>query len=217
MKKFYLILLALIFLVGIFFFREIKEAANIVTKKKTTPLVATIGTYIPIDVSDPIYGNPGAPVTVIEFNDFGCKKCSQIHEAIIKYVSLNPQKARLVWKSAPIAKIFSPANILPHRAAYCAGEQNKFWQFTNITMLNAKTLVENDLKKIAEGLKLDTAKWWTCYKSDDSKQAVASSTIISAALGVKTAPTIFVNNHWINLEEDIKIEEILKNFTDAIE
>ena len=119
---------------------------------------------------------------------------------------------RLIWKGSPQASLFSPADPLPHQAAYCAGAQNKFWQFIQIALQSKKNTTEAGLKSTAQGLSLDTAKWWQCVKSTDAIQAVASSTLVTKQLGIRTLPVVFINNRWINLDEDIILEDMLKQF-----
>ena len=106
MKKFYPILIILIIIAGLLFFREAQKASNITVKHSGTPLVSATQVYIPINKEDTIYGNPGADVTVITFTDFNCKKCSEIHKDLIEYINKNPRKVRLVWKGFPQTKLF---------------------------------------------------------------------------------------------------------------
>lgn len=211
-KQLYLLLLVMIFVISIFLIKEIKEAAGITVEKQTTPIISRVNTYIPIFKTDPIYGNPGAAVTVIEFVDFNCKKCVKTHNTIIDFINKNPQKMRLIWKGSPQASLFSPADPLPHQAAYCAGQQNKFWQFSQIALQAKKNTTEAGLKSTAQGLSLDTAKWWQCVKSTDTIHAVASSTLVTKQLGIRSLPVVFINNRWINLDEDIILEDMLKQF-----
>lgn len=211
-KQLYLLLLVMISIISILLIKEIKKTRSITVERQTTPLISSANIYIPIFKTDPIYGNPGAAVTVIEFIDFNCKKCVKIHNTIIDFINKNPQKMRLIWKGSPQASWFSQADPLPHQAAYCAGQQNKFWQFSQIAMQNKKNTTEAGLKSTAQGLSLDTAKWWQCVKSTDTIQAMASSTLVTKQLGIRTLPVVFINNRWINLDEDIVLEDMLKQF-----
>lgn len=211
-KKLFLLLIILIACLSLIFYKTIKKTSGITIKKTNIPIVSQQMAYIPISNTDQIYGNPGAAVTIIEFSDFDCVKCRQVHFDLINFVNKNPTKTRLVWKSAQQKKWFSTANPLPHASAYCAGQQNKFWQFVSSTIADDKNTSENGLKTTAQNLKLDLAKWWSCVNSNEAKQEIASSTILNSQLGINSAPTLFVNNRWINLDTEIKLEEILKMF-----
>ena len=212
-KKLYLLLISLIILISILLAIEIKKTSKITIKKDKTPIISSSAINVPTYKEDPIYGNPGSAITIIEFTDFNCKRCKTIHEQLISFVDKNPQKARLIWKPLPKQTFFSAQNPLPHQAALCANKQNKFWQFVKTAMSDKKNITQAGLKKTAEGLNLDINKWTTCLDSVETKQIVSSSTLIAKQIGFSTAlPTVFINNHWINTQKDINIKEILTQF-----
>lgn len=213
-KKLFLLLLAIVGLVGLFLFVQIKRAREITVIRNPVPLIAGGTMAIPDSLSEQIYGNPGAPVTITEFMDLGCAKCLALHLAIKDFVAKNPLKVRLIWKDAVWPKIFSTQQSwLAHQAAFCAGQQNKFWEFIDLVAPGKSNLAENNLKKIAENLQLDTAKWWQCAQSQEAKQAIESSTQIANQLGIKYLPAIFANNKLINTDADINIQEMLEEFS----
>lgn len=211
-NKFYLLLIGLIVILAIFLAAEVKRYKNIVVKKQNTPIISQTSFYVPINDTDPIYGNPGAEVTIIEFMDFNCKECYKTHNTVVDFVSKNPQKARLVWKPTAISKWYSSADYLPHQAAICADQQGKFWPFIKTVMQSKKNTTEAGLKKTAEGVGLDATKWWTCTNLENTKLTIASSTLEAKKFGVKTLPTIFINNKWINTDENLNLTDILKKF-----
>lgn len=222
-KKIYFLLLALVGLVGLFLFTQINRAREIKVIRNPIPLISGATLPIPASESEQIYGNPGAPVTITEFMDLGCAKCLALHLAIKDFVSKNPLKIRLIWKDAIQPKILAQDSTLAHQAAFCAGnpdfakastgKENKFWEFTDLAAQNKNNLSENGLKKIAESLKLDTAKWWQCAQSPEAKQAIESSTQMAGQLGIKYLPAIFANNKLINTDAEINIQEMLEEFS----
>lgn len=209
-KKFLFLLLIITLITGVFFYKEIKQAWQITIKKSALPLISENSISIPIDNSDPMYGNPGAPITVIEFGDIGCDQCKKDHYIIKNFVSKHPMDLRLVWKDAPRTNVFVSGYILAHQAAQCAGKQNKFWQFLEIAMQNTNNLQEPGLKKIAEGLNLDTAKWWMCVNASEIKQKIQASIDLADQLGINKLPAVFVNNKQINTDKDIDLEKLLE-------
>ncbi|MFH1291805.1 MAG: thioredoxin domain-containing protein [bacterium] len=214
-KKLHLGILVLILLVVFLLGKEIKKTAGITTKKEIIPIISSGTVDIPIYKTDPIYGNPGAQLTIIEFIDFNCKDCVKIHNQLTDFVDKNQQKARIVWKGVPEPTIFSIPNFLAHQAILCAQKQNKAWQFIKILMQDKKNTTPEGLKNTAQGLNLNTVDWWKCTESIESRYIINTSTNIATELGISySLPTIFVNNHWVNVNEDIKLEEILKQFVE---
>ena len=212
-KKIYFLLLILVGLGGIFLFTQIKRATEIKITKNPIPLISGATLPIPDSVSEQIYGNPGAPITITEFMDLGCAKCVALHLTIKDFVSKNPLKIRLIWKDAVQPKIFAKDFALAHQSAFCAGKQDKFWEFLDAAIANRNDLLEPGLKKIAEDLKLDTNKWWQCAQSQEAQEAIKSSTQIANQLGIRYLPAILANNKPINTDADINITEMLEEFT----
>ncbi len=157
-------------------------------------------------------GNPGADLNIILFGDFSCAKCREVYTQVAKTVRANPQKMRLVWKSAPLGGIFTPGNFLPHQAAYCAGLQNQFWPFAEIAMADKYNLTEDGLKKIAEGLKLNTVTWWQCTNSEITKKKITDTIAMVNGLRLRSVPALFVNNKLIDTNAKINLEDLLASF-----
>lgn len=213
-KKIVLLLLILVAATGFLFYKKIRETIGITVKPASMPLISEGSFIVPIDGFSPILGNPGAAVTVVEFADFSCARCKSLHYLLSDYVTQNPQKARLIWKGVPIGKWYSAGDALAHQASYCADKQGKFWQFAQTAMTDKNNLTEAGLKKMAEGLQLDTARWWTCANSDEAKLAVATNSALLSSLGMRAVPAVFIDNRLINTDENIDIVEMLKKFAE---
>ena len=211
MKKFFILFSIMVALAGVLFFRQIMRTRQITVQRTTTPLIAPGAIFIPNSDSEQTAGNPGASITVVEFVDMGCSRCLSLHSTIKEFVLKHPQDIRLVWKDDVKPGILSDYT-LAHQALYCAGEENKFWQFLDIAIANQNNLREPGLKKIAQDLNLDAEKFWQCTNSDEAKQAVSASAELANQLGVKSLPAVFVNNKMINTDKEINIEEMLTNF-----
>jgi len=212
-KKFYYLCIAMIIVFGLIFFLQAKKAFNLTIHPVTTPLISPQTVDIPLSAEDQILGNPGAPLTIIEFGSIGCKNCTKLNYTLTEFVKQNPAKARLIWKDAPTRGLLFGGNYLAHQATYCAGKQNKFWQFLDMALQDGAGLTENGMKKIADGLKFNTTEWWQCTNSDATKKKIEDAKAVADGLGIKSAPALFVNNKEINLDEDIDIGEMLKTFT----
>ncbi len=210
-KKLYLVLLAMVILAGLFFYNQIIRTSKIKVQRTVAPLISPTAIFIPDSDSEQTLGNPGAAITVVEFIDIGCARCMALHSTIKQFITKHPQDIRMVWKDDVKAGVFSDYT-LAHQAAYCAGKQNKFWQFIDMAAANKNNLQEAGLKKIALDLNLNVESLWQCANSPEAKQAIAASAQLGAQLGIKSLPAIFVNNKMINTDKDVNIEEMLTNF-----
>lgn len=210
-KKFYILLLAMVALAGFLFYRQIMRANQITVQRTDAPLISANAIFIPASESEQMLGNPGATTTIVEFVDLNCSRCLALHTTIKDFVIKHPQAIRLIWKDDVKPGFFSNYT-LAHQAAFCAGEQNKFWDFLDVAIANRNNLLEPGLKKIAQSLNLNLESWWQCANSSETKQAVANSAQLADQLGIKSLPAIFVNNKLINTDKDVNIEEMLGNF-----
>lgn len=197
---------------GFLFYKQIIRARQITVHRTTAPLISNNTTFIADSGSQQTLGNPGAALTVVEFVDISCARCLTLHSAIKDFTTKHPQDIRLIWKDDPKPGVLSNYT-LAHQAGYCAGQQEKFWQFLDAAISQRNDLSETGLKKIAFSLNLDLDKFSQCLNSPTTKQAIADSVQAADQLGIRSLPAIFVNNKLINTDKEVNIEQMLGNFT----
>jgi protein-disulfide isomerase len=73
-------------------------------------------------------GDPGAPITVVEFADFGCEFCRQFHLrtfGALRAEYIDTGKVYYVFKDLPVT---SRQGALAAQAAECGGAQGRYWE-----------------------------------------------------------------------------------------
>lgn len=209
-KKFYLIILIVAVVIVFLFIKEWERAKQIIVQHKALPIISTFLIDIPVETDDQIFGNPGAPITIVEFNDLNCLDCLKQHQVIYNLVEKNPSEVRLIWKDAPQKGLFTNINPTAHLALYCAGEQNKFWPYLQTLTAKEKNWTQADLSAtaVAQNINLDT--WTTCLSSDKAQQKIQASINLAWDIGLREMPGIFINNQKINLDKNIDLQEVLE-------
>ncbi|MFA6423829.1 MAG: thioredoxin domain-containing protein [Candidatus Magasanikbacteria bacterium] len=208
-NKFYLLLLLAVITAGSIFTVQLIKTRKITVKPSVTPLFSE-GYYENLtENDDQILGNPGAPLTLVLFSDFSCSACRLKYFEINKFVREHPLDVRLFLKDLPRQSLIFKTNDLAHRSAFCAGKQDKYWQYVDILYTQKNVSNESGLTKVANDLKLDTASWWQCVNSEDAKQKIAHTLATANTLGIDKVPTIYANNKRINLDNDVSITEML--------
>jgi protein-disulfide isomerase len=121
-------------------------------------------------VDDPALGAITAPVTVVEYGDFGCPSCRAWHRAgILEQIRAQyGEQVRFVWRDFPVITPQSPQAAL---AAQCAYDQGRFWDYHDYLYEQAQSLSIDALKAAAAELELDTPKFSQCL---DSRRHVAT-------------------------------------------
>lgn len=147
--------------------------------------------YKNIDVHDaPLRGDPGAPVTIVEFSDFQCPHCKHLQPVLERLLAEYPQ-VKLYFKNYPI-NAAHPFSQKAAQAAVAAGKQGKFWQYHDkLFGGDQEKETPSDLERYARELKLNIPKW----KKD--MEAAAEKVNRDRADGQKVdidaTPTLIIN------------------------
>ena len=140
----------------------------------------------------PSWGNPKAPVTIIEFSDFQCPFCSRAIATIDRIKKeYGPDKVRIVFRDMPLPSHnrANPASL----AAHCANDQGKFWEMHNALFENQTKLEDADLKGYAKKLGLDEKAFNECYDTKKHQATVDRSRKEAESLGIQATPSFVIN------------------------
>jgi len=138
----------------------------------------------------PALGRADAPVTIVEFSDYQCPFCQRFAATTLpalKQDYIDAGKVRYVFRDYPIANLHPSA----HRAAeaaYCAGEQGKYWEMHDILFQNQHALEPPRLAGHARALGLDEAAFQRCVASGRNASRVDRGIADGAAAGVQGTP-----------------------------
>jgi protein-disulfide isomerase len=145
-------------------------------------------------------GDPNAPVTVVEFGDYQCPGCGQFAQfveplMVDEYVETG--KARFVFYDFPLVGIH-PNAFLAARAARCAGDQDRYWEYHDLLFVNQPiwSAAPNPISLFstyADQAGLDGGGFEGCLKSDDHAETVTLNMRLGEELGVASTPTVMVN------------------------
>jgi protein-disulfide isomerase len=152
---------------------------------------------IPIQVpaGAPALGPASAPVVIVEFSDYQCPFCHRAQETVNRVLSTYGEKVQFVHLDFPLD---GHAQAVPAaRAARCAGEQGKFWEYHRGLMMERGDLTDADLKARAAKLSLEPAKFATCLASDRYDAAIQGGFEDGAKVGVSGTPTYFINGRML--------------------
>src|SRR5438477_3579874 len=175
---------------GAFLYRT-KRAAN------PAPKISKTETERPGETVH-ILGPADAAVTLEEFGDFQCPPCGKLSEPINK---LQKQyNLRLIYREFPLA-IHAHAKEAAY-AAEAAARQGRFWQMHDLLYREqpvwSKSMDTRALFNAYAGmLQLDLDRFIKDMDSSDVQQQVENDQHRGAAIGVKTTPTIFLNNEVV--------------------
>jgi protein-disulfide isomerase len=162
----------------------------------------------------PVTGNPNASISIVEFADFECPVCRNLHEAIRGLLPKYPQ-ARLVFKDYPLEQIHPWART-GALAGRCAYEQDPkaFWKlydklYDNQDLISAANAWDKMVDYAGQaGLKTDAFK--ACMTGPEAAAAVDASIANAKLLNVNSTPTLFVNGRRMVGADPHQLEQFLQ-------
>lgn len=146
----------------------------------------------------PALGDPKAPVTIVEYSDFECPVCRNLHDALRSILPNYTGKVRVIFKDFPIEQLHPWARTAAI-AGRCAYQQKPeaFWKVYDLIYDNQEVIsAANAWGKMVEyagqsGLDADAFKG--CMASPEAGAAVNASHANGEKLEVNSTPTVFVN------------------------
>jgi protein-disulfide isomerase len=146
----------------------------------------------------PSLGDPKAPVTLVEYSDFECPVCRNLHDVLRGLLQNYAGKVRVVFKDFPLEQIHPWARTaaIAGRCAY-QRDPKAFWKMYDFIYDNQELIsAENAWTKMADYAGqsgLDTAAFKSCMASPEAGAAVNASRANGQKLEVNSTPTVFVN------------------------
>jgi NhaA family Na+:H+ antiporter len=148
----------------------------------------------PVDAArDHVIGAPKAEITLVEYGSYDCPHCRAANARITEVRNELGERVRYVFRHRPIS-----GSELARRAAELieqARTPDEFWSAHVALMTRSRTLTEEDLRVVAEDLRLDgDSPETTSTREAEARARVDSDVASSHASGVRFTPTFFINN-----------------------
>ena len=150
---------------------------------------------VPTSSSDPVRGNPAAPVTIIEFSDFQCPFCARVNPTLDRIRQTYGERVKIVFKDYPLPN--HPQAPKAAEAARCAAEQNKFWEMHDAMFANQRALEVSSLKQTARAIGLNGATFDQCLDSGKHEPTVRVGSDLGERMGVNSTPTLYINGRAV--------------------
>ena len=146
----------------------------------------------------PALGDPKAPVTIVEYSDFECPVCRNLHDALRSILPNYSGKVRVIFKDFPIEQLHPWARTAAI-AGRCAFQQKPeaFWKLYDLIYDNQEIISAGNawtkMLDYASQSGLDAEAFKSCMASPEAGAAVNASHANGEKLEVNSTPTLFVN------------------------
>jgi protein-disulfide isomerase len=149
-------------------------------------------------VDDNTMGNPNAPIKMEQFSDYQCPFCARYFEetedqVVEAYVATG--KVYYVYRS--FGAFIGPESQAAAEAAYCAGDQNKYWEYHDILFANqigenVGAYADSRLQAFAEELSLDMDAFNSCFSGGKYADRVEQDYLDGSSAGVTGTPGFLI-------------------------
>ena len=147
----------------------------------------------------PILGDQSAKITILEFGDYQCTFCYKFHKEtlpILKDEFINNGKIKMVFKDFPLNGDDSK---IAGEAAYCAEDQNKYWDYHDILYQNwagerTGWIKLDVLYQFAKDTNLDLEQFTDCLTDHKYLKRVLENERYGIEIDVDATPTFLIFN-----------------------
>jgi predicted DsbA family dithiol-disulfide isomerase len=146
------------------------------------------------DGVSPAKGSAKPLVTIVEFSDFECPFCRDVQATLKQVMQTYRKDVRLVFKHLPLEGHRN--SLSAARAAYCAAEQDRFWQFHD-ALFAARDLSPAVIDELAVSLGLGVPKFQACMTSEQSRSAIVKDIETARLFRIESTPSFIVNGKLI--------------------
>ncbi len=173
---------------------EISEGA----KNKTENNIPAPSAVVDIKISstDHMRGNKKAKILIIGFADFQCPFSLKFYNVMHRVMKNYPNKVKWVYKHFPLSSHKYARKAA--EASECAGEQNKFWEFTDKLFENQPKINDDYVLSTVKELGINVPKFEKCLSEGKYADKVNNDYKQGKDAGVTGSPGIIINKELIN-------------------
>jgi len=152
----------------------------------------------PISENDHIFGDPEAPVKIIEYSDLDCPACSAFNDVVrndLKEEYIDTGKVAWVYRHFPLTSIH-PNSFSKSVASECVAElggNDSFWEFAD-ALFKEEEASSSKVKDLAISLKIKEKDFSDCIESGKYDDLIKSQSSEMLSAGVNGTPFIIIKN-----------------------
>ena len=148
----------------------------------------------PVRIADePVKGNGGAKVALIEFSDYQCPFCARYNADTRSQIEddyVDTGKVKYVFRDLPLP--FHKQAFKAAEAAHCAGEQGKFWEMHDLLFRNQTALGPEQLPGYARTLGLSESDFASCLDRGGFAADIKRDIADAGTVGISGTPTFLI-------------------------
>ena len=163
-------------------------------------------TLAPIPNQGHAIGSDSARLEVVEFADFECPACGSfatLTEPDVRDRLVKTGQIRFRFMDFPLTNVHRNT-WSAHRAAWCAGEQNKFWEMHDALFMNQDrwngeetTRPDGVIEGLASQLGLNMPQYTSCVDTRKYQAQIQANVAEGEKRAVGSTPTFFIGTNKV--------------------
>jgi protein-disulfide isomerase len=152
-------------------------------------------TPVPVTAQDPSWGNPDAPVTVVEFSDFQCPFCAHVLGTLQELKrAYGPEQLRLVWKNFPLPfHVNARAAAEAAMTAFATGGNQAFWKYHDLLFAQQEHMNPDNFAVWAGEAGLVPAAFDDAFSGGRGGRKVDDDLALARRLRIRGTPSFLIN------------------------
>ena len=146
----------------------------------------------PVEIAGPgphALGSPTATLVLVEYTDYQCPFCKRFHDNTLpelKQKYIDTGKLRYEVRDLPLS--FHASAMPAALAAYCAGEQGKFWPVHEALFHSQDALSAATARQTAINLGISEVAFDACVSNPATRQHIEANVAEAERIGVNGTP-----------------------------
>ena len=141
------------------------------------------------DPASPVAGNPNGNETIVEFFDYSCHYCKQIHPDLQTLIKDDSQ-VKIIFKDIPI---LGQGSVVAAKAALAAKMQGKYMPMHDALLDYKGQFDDAAVQQLAQNVGLDYAKLKTDMESPDVRKQLDANAQLANTLDIHGTPSLIIN------------------------
>jgi len=173
-----------------------------------TSEVTQINTVTPASISQPesrfnTMGDPNAPVKMIEYADFQCPFCQRYwQETESQIINAYVATGKVYYEYRSVGAFIGPDSASAAEAAYCSGDQGKFWKYHDVlyskwTGENVGDFAPDKLRQYATLVGLEPKTFDDCITREKYAGQIQQDVADAKSDGIRSTPSFLINNKLV--------------------
>ena len=143
-------------------------------------------------ISDRVRGNIDAPIKLLEYGDYQCSQCGQLHRTLQAMGQQLGESFCFAFRHFPQTQIHSQSQRAAE-AVESAAAQSKFWQMHDTLFEHQQALDDSHLVEYANNLGLDIPQFLKALSEQVYINRINEDIESGRRNGVISTPTLFIN------------------------